>query len=182
MQCGRLALRLGLLALAACGPARGAEDHGVRASGRHPMVELGARPVTVQAEVDPASRAAIDSLAAGEAVPRRVVLEVHDVGDGLGEVYHVYLGLPAGARPDPETVHYVGTLSYYGEPGGRQTLQFDVTDVVTALAARGAWSSGRVPVTFAPSLVELPPGVQLPPQEAAPGTIGRVTLAVRPRR
>lgn len=174
MPGGRRTRRLVALAaaLAGCGPGSPAAHSTRNAS----MLELGTSAVTTQVAADPASRAAVDALAAGEAGPRRVVLEV-TLSRRPGRTYQVYVGLPPGVQPTTDSPHYVGNLAFYGPREATQSMQYDVTELARALAARGAWDADRLSVTFVPSLVEMPPGVERKtPPSRGPGIPARVTL------
>lgn len=67
-----------------------------------------------------------------------------------GAYYHVYLNLPEGQEPDPESRYFVGNIALFGEvraddPGGDRS--FDVTDQIAWLRDRGEWA-GRAELTF----------------------------------
>lgn len=57
-----------------------------------------------------------------------------------GVLYHVYLGLPAGAKPAAKDPRYVGTINFYGVPPNaspeRAFFSFDVTDAMRALRGK----------------------------------------------
>lgn len=66
-----------------------------------------------------------------------------------GVIYHVYLDLPAGAKPATNDPRHVGTINFYGVPPGsspdRAFFSFDITD-----AARKLKSRKDTTVTFVP--------------------------------
>lgn len=78
--------------------------------------------------------------AAGETEPPRIGLVLHGVQAPRTGTYHdLYAGLSAGARPDPESPYYLGTISSFGPEGARTELAFDLTDVVERLAGEDRW-------------------------------------------
>jgi tyrosinase len=108
-------------------------------------VELGADATTVAVNVPE------QSLVAETAGRLRVVIEEVELVHP-GAVYEVYLNLPAGTEPDPESDYYVGHLAVFtgvheGQDAVTGQRSFDVTDKVEALRASGDWT-GRVELTF----------------------------------
>jgi tyrosinase len=120
--------------------------------------------------------------------PAAIYLNVEDIeGEANpGLLYGVYVNLPDGEPPDPESPHFVGVLSFFGiestvpdvtdeEAPHRLRYVFDITDTVAELTARGRWNPDHLQVTFAP--IGIGPDTQLehaPP----PVRIGRVSLFV----
>ncbi|HEU0052850.1 MAG TPA: hypothetical protein VFQ39_06720 [Longimicrobium sp.] len=93
--------------------------------------------------------------------------------------YDVYVELPEGEVPDPHSLHYVGSVGWYGRSGSEQSLSLPATQAARELAARGEWNASRARVTFVPARVEAPPGAVLPPpSEPSYGTIREVRLGV----
>ena len=103
-----------------------------------------------------------------------LVLEnVHAEGP-VGSTFDVYLDLPQGATPSPESPNYVGTISFFGvtmspemnamKPG---TFSLDITDKVKAIADA---------LTETPSVTLVPTGEV---GAAARATIGAVRLVTQ---
>jgi tyrosinase len=71
-----------------------------------------------------------------------------------GVIYHVYLNLPAGAKPADYDPRHVGIINFYGVPAGsspdRVFQSFDITDAVRTLRAKGLLGNGTT-VTFHPA-------------------------------
>lgn len=146
-----------LLACTACGattPAsREGEEHPPRFE--HPTMILASYEVPVTLEGD-RTAVGIDAPphlprllaewiegaegAEGETEPPRIGLVLHGVRAPRTGTYHdLYAGLPVGARPDPESPYYLGTLSSFGPEGARTQVAYDLTGVVARLAAEDRW-------------------------------------------
>lgn len=108
-----------------------------------------------------------------------------------GVSYLVYADLEGGEPPDPESPHYLGTLSFFGieraqHPVGDEAphalqASYDITPIARELEARGAWAGHELPVTFAPLTLVGPgaeptSGVSSAPHEDRPVRIGRVSV------
>ncbi len=121
-------------------------------------VALGVGPVTV-ALAPPAGKALAARIAtAGEG--RKVYL----VAKGLGTdeppetIYQLYLGLPQGSVPSPDSPHYVGALNFFnasrgGAEAGRSDprfLSFDVTSLLRSLQSQNALGDNAT-VTIVPA-------------------------------
>ncbi|HVT16094.1 MAG TPA: tyrosinase family protein [Thermoanaerobaculia bacterium] len=132
-------------------------------------VTLGAAPVHATLSLAPAAGASAG--AAHEAFAQRLSKVAPDrslylVLKGLranvqpGVLYDVYLQLPSGTTPDKAADHRVGTISFFDTGHGDHTVagagtaakfvSFDVTDLVTKLAADKLLATGKLDVTFAP--------------------------------
>jgi hypothetical protein len=63
--------------------------------------------------------------------------------------YDIYVGLPAGTVPSPNSPHYVGILSLYAHPQNA-TFRLDITDTISYLMAQGLLNraSRTIPITF----------------------------------
>jgi tyrosinase len=101
-----------------------------------------------------------------------LVLEDVHAAAPVNAHYDVYLDLPEGAAPNPESPNYVGTINFFGVTMGPdmeamkpRSFSLDVTDKAKALDL-----SESPAVTLAPS--------GEPSEEAKP-TIGKVQLAVQ---
>jgi len=115
-------------------------------------VDLGSARTSVKVPV-PAEvgRQMLTLATAAAPKPLRVVLQgVELVHPGV--FYQVYMNLPEGATPDPESAYFLGNLAIFGEvhegtaSGSRS---FDVSDNVRALQEMGEWK-GEVSLTFVP--------------------------------
>lgn len=94
-----------------------------------------------------------------------------------GVYYEIYLGLPKGARPDPDGPHYVGNLSFFGRAGPGTSQVYDVTAVARALDQRGQWKGHTPSVTFVPrGLESARTGKALPAETAVKVHVGQVAL------
>jgi hypothetical protein len=105
--------------------------------------------VAVTLDVLPAAEAEVESiLAAGG----RVLLVVEGVRSTQpAEGWHeIYLGLPAGESPSPDSPFFVGNFTVYALEGvGGRAHDYDVTSIARALLRRGAWGQ-RVTARFVP--------------------------------
>jgi tyrosinase len=88
-------------------------------------------------------------------------------------LYHVYLGLTQGAKPEKGDPHEIGILNFYnavplegGAAASGQFRSFDVTALLKNLQQRNALTD-RTTVTIVPSGVPAP---------AAKASIGRVEM------
>ena len=91
-------------------------------------------------------------------------------------LYHVYLDLPQGSKPEKDDVHLAGLLNFYnavpadgGTPASGQFRSFDVTMLVKNLLERKALSN-QTTVTVIPSGA---------PASGANASIGRIEIAVQ---
>ena len=118
-------------------------------------VALGAGPVTVT--LAPPSGKALSARVAGVAPDRKIYL----VAKGLGTdappetIYQLYLGLPPGTAPNPDSPHYVGALNFFNAVGRSagsdpRFLSFDVTSLLKSLHAQNALA-GNATVTIVPA-------------------------------
>ena len=121
-------------------------------------VALGAGPVTVT--LVPAAGKALSARVAAAGEGRKVYL----VAKGLGTdeppetIYQLYLGLPQGAAPTPDSPYYVGALNFFnasrgGADAGRSDprfLSFDVTRLLKSLQSQSALGDNAI-VTIIPA-------------------------------
>jgi hypothetical protein len=117
-------------------------------SGGKRMIELGATPTVVPIELADEATDVVAELTQGGAAERRITLSVEGVqyDEPYGDLYELYLNLPEGQEPDFFAEHFVGILSLFSRE--QPKVEFDVTDNVLALAARGKWEARRATVTF----------------------------------
>ncbi|HSK38150.1 MAG TPA: hypothetical protein VK943_00130 [Arenibaculum sp.] len=136
-------------------------------------VQLGDAPVRVPLRMaQTAAPVYPDAVGQG----RRVLLIFEDLRAAAptGAPFDVHLGLPAGARPEPDGPHYVGTISFFdavsppGNGAEGPSAVLDVTDPFQALRARGLLDDE-------PSVTLVPSG-RLAPR--ADPSIGGVVLMV----
>lgn len=79
---------------------------------------------------------------------KRLGLYLEGVRPAGGAYFEVYAGLPAGAKADPSSPHYLGTLSSYGPRGGEgATVGYDITQLWGTLASQEKWD-GKLDLTF----------------------------------
>ena len=121
-------------------------------------VALGAAPVTVT--LAPAAGRALSTRVAAASEGRKVYL----VAKGLGTdappetIYQLYLGLPQGTAPTPDSPYYVGALNFFNAArGGAEAarsdprfLCFDVTHLVKSLQSQRALGENAT-VTIVPA-------------------------------
>jgi hypothetical protein len=112
---------------------------------------LGATPTTLTMRMP---SAAVRERARGAitAANRTLVLRVEGIKADTqpGVIYEVYVGLPAGVKPDISRPEYVGTLSTFGA-GHAGAEGFSAAWPIDAAAARALQASGdNVAVTFVP--------------------------------
>jgi hypothetical protein len=118
-------------------------------------VALGAGPVTVT--LAPPSGKALSARVASVAPDRKIYL----VAKGLGTdappetIYQLYLGLPPGTAPSPDSPYYVGALNFFNAVGrgagsDPRFLSFDVTALVKSLRSQNALAESAT-VTIVPA-------------------------------
>ena len=156
------------------------------------------RPVRLvgQTEIVPVTidvRAAA-SLRAGQrpAVQHRVFLDIEhiDAQRNPGQVYGVFLNLPAQPTDADLAAHFAGNLSLFGIEAARHPrrdqhphslrVSMDITRVLDRLADAGSWTGGRqLDVTFRPTPLQAPPDrddLRATAHPDQPITIGRVSV------
>ena len=130
-------------------------------------VELGAAPIAVQL----ATSAPGETLSARAAAKgRRIYLVFKGLGsdEPPGTVYQIYLGLPPGTAPVPDSQYYVGSLNFFNavkrgaETSDPRFFSFDVTARLGALQADQ------------PATVTLVPGS--PPRSDAKAAVGEIAI------
>jgi tyrosinase len=155
-------------------------------------VQLVGSAVTVPVTIDDRAAAAAT---AGPA-QHRAFLDIEDIeaDRNPGQVYGVYLNLPAQPGDADWAAHHVGNVALFGverarNPRGDQQphglrASLEITGLLNSLAADGSWQDGhQLAVTLAPITLEPPPGQpDLAAQLAATGhpdlpvTIGRISV------
>lgn len=78
-------------------------------------------------------------------------------------LYEVYVNLPEGATPDPRSIHYAGTLSFFGAvrtqmgdthaghgAASGNIYSFNITRLVAAQQQAGKWTGDTPNITFVP--------------------------------
>jgi hypothetical protein len=133
-------------------PTAGPERRSTLAASRPGAIELEGDEVEVLLDVLPAAESEVEAaLAAGG----RLLLVVEGVrfsqpADGWHEIY---LALPAGQSPSPDSPFFVGNFTVYALEGvSGRAHDYDVTSIVRALRRRGAWGP-RLPVRFVPGVL-----------------------------
>jgi len=96
-----------------------------------------------------------------------------------GAFFEVYANLPRGAKPDPASPYYLGTLSAFGPKGGAgATVGYDIGKLVRALESEGRWD-GDLTLTFLRRGLEPPagqPGLRTAPKETPAMRVKRVRV------
>ena len=134
------------------GVAMAAEPETLAISPRAP-VALGAGPVTVM--LAPPSGEALSARAAAVAPDRKVYLVAKGLGTDVAPetIYQLYLGLPPGSAPSPDSVYYVGALNFFnavGRGSDPRFLSFDVTALLRSLRSQNALADNAT-VTIVPA-------------------------------
>ena len=132
-------------------PADDGEASGtVLATSDESAIELGSEARSVELPTPPAAWQRLLTLAAAPGRLRLALEGVRLLHPGV--TYQVYLGLPAGAEPQPDGPHFVGHLALYAEPAetGDVVRSFEISKQVAALGRQGA-PQGPLRVTFVPT-------------------------------
>jgi Common central domain of tyrosinase/Polyphenol oxidase middle domain len=122
----------------------------------------------------------------------RVILQISDIQyqRSPGVYYEMYLDLPKGGSPSPNSPNFIGNLSFFAlkphhampnpsvdaSDGGKS--DFDVTKVVATLLRQHQWNKSQVTVTFVPKGLVDKEGrpVAITPGERA--SLGAITLSL----
>lgn len=118
-------------------------------------ITVGATQVRTELKATP-REATLESRAGSLRSGRRLYLVVRGlrVDEEPGIIYHLYLDLPAGAKPLNNDPRYVGSINFYGvppagtTPSDRVYQSFDITDAVRTLQARGLLRSSTTVTLF----------------------------------
>jgi tyrosinase len=126
-------------------------------------VELGLDPVAVEIPLDEKAKELVQKISDPKVkvVDQALVLKVEgiEVAKNPGCHYEIYLDLPKGAKPDYQSVHYVGNLTFFGlappkkakkghEEKPKADRNYDITAAVRELRSRKLWDEDKVVVTF----------------------------------
>lgn len=115
----------------------------------------------------------------GKSEGKRLGLYLDGVEGRSGAFYEVYANLPRGAKPDPASPYYLGTLSVFGPKGGAgATVGYDIGQLVRALESEGRWD-GDLTLTFLRRGLEPPagqPGLRTAPKETPAMRVKRVRV------
>ena len=141
------------------GDAMAAESEVLATSAGKP-VALGAVPVTVNLAPPASDKAApLSARIATASKDRKVYLVVKGLrtNEPPEVLYQLYVGLPPGAAPKPDGIHYVGSFNFFeamsqggGSAKSTRFDSFDVTDLVKSLQSRKALGD-TITVTIAPA-------------------------------
>jgi tyrosinase len=152
------------------------------------MVGATANPVTLTHQPSTASFAAgapTGPAAAFGAQPPEIYLNLENItGEGRPLSYSVYLNVPPGSDPQSHPELYAGELPMFGLPeasrsdrdhdGSGLHYNFDVTEIIRALEAKGDWNPKDIRVTFVP---KVPPRRAAAFQAEPPAiSVGRISL------
>jgi tyrosinase len=113
-------------------------------------------PAAAQAVTARAATPAGGFAAASTGPTPRIYLNVEDieVTKHPGVIYEVYLNQPPNEAPDPNSAHFVGTVTFFGashhQGHGGMSHRYDITNLVPALSASGKWDPNQMAVTFVP--------------------------------
>jgi len=125
-------------------------------------------PLAMAADAAAALRRKLAEVAGSRAI--YLVLDDLKAAEAPAIVYEVYLGLPAGANPQPDDPHYVDTLNFFAvaPPNTqRRARSYDVTTLVSSVLSRGTADAD-----FAVTIVGRNPGGRA----TEPPTIGSIAL------
>ncbi|HVF58410.1 MAG TPA: tyrosinase family protein [Thermoanaerobaculia bacterium] len=149
-------------------------------------VELEASPVRLTLPVPEANRGKLSRVFT-EVPEAQMVLNLDEVSFEKfpGIHYEVYVNLPEGEEADPDSIHYVGNLQFFGlkphaghEEKGPGPQSFDITANVRALKEVERWTEGSVAVTLVPRGLT---GADQKPLEARPASkirVGKISLTM----
>ena len=145
---------LNITAFNIMGAAVAAEPETLAISPGAPVL-LSAGPVTVT--LAPPSGEALSARAATIAPDRKIYLVAKGLGTDVPPetIYQLYLGLPQGSAPSPDSIYYVGALNFFNAVGrgagsDPRFLSFDVTALLKSLRAQNALSESAT-VTIVPA-------------------------------
>ena len=112
----------------------------------------------------------------GQSEGKRLGLYLDGVEGRSGAFFEVYANLPRGAKPDPASPYYLGTLSAFGPRGGAgATVGYDIGKLVRALESEGRWDGDL-------TLTSLRRGLEPPAGQPGLRTAPKNTPAVRVKR
>lgn len=86
--------------------------------------------------------------------------------------FQIYVNLPEGVAPDPNSPYYAGRLALFSLPQ-KGTFRLDITDVVSELQRRNLMTGAFISITFVP-----PPG-EIPKTIVSQGSSTQMQGAVR---
>ncbi len=147
---------------------------------------LAEEPVTVTVHLSSDIQNRIEALVRAGAPAGAIRLTVGGlaVDNRTAAAYGIYMNLPAGAVPDDQSEYYVDDLSFFGigyhqhahtggEPAAalEDSINYDITDAVRRLGARGEWRGDQVTVTFVNTAADDHTSVK--PPAALPGDRAR---------
>ncbi|MBC9031049.1 tyrosinase family protein [Sphingomonas sp. JC676] len=121
-----------------------------------------------------------------EKSPQRVLLRLDDVKQPVDENFYVrvFVGLPEGTDPSPDSPYYAGAFAFFADQGHHEgvgsTFLVDVSPTLARLRAEGRiQGDGNVPIT----LVTVPNAgkPRLAAAQIPPLSIGAVTPVLIPR-
>jgi tyrosinase len=133
------------------------------------LTMLAEQPVTVTIPLSPEVRERIENLIHAGARSGAIILNVGGLAADytVTASYGIYLDLPEGVVPEPESRHYTDEMSLFGlghrhgrmiahekhedheDPEIDDERSFDITDTVRELLLAGAWNGKELTVTFA---------------------------------
>jgi hypothetical protein len=123
-------------------------------------VALGVAPVAVTLTPRAAGAQPLSARVETVRSDRKVYLVLRGLGSAQPPetAYQVYLGLPQGTAPSPESMYYVGALNFFNAAsfGAKSNspdprfFSFDVTDLLKALQSRKVLGEGAT-VTIVPA-------------------------------
>lgn len=147
-----------------------------------PPVELGPEPVTFPIEIGQVRERIARVL---ENKSQKLLLQLGDIETETqpGVVWEVYVGLPAGQAPNPESPHYVGNIALFGSGIRNETHHGKFMPASFSFVINGAiedavrGSAEKVNVTFVPHGV-LIDGKPSRPEVKSRVKIGSASLVV----
>lgn len=142
------------------------------------------RPIALDALQQPRAQVELPPEAARAALEQRestrLLLRLDNVAapPDAGTYVRVFVGLPEGAEPSPDSPHYAGAFAFFGD--ARHPMAFnthvDIGPIVERLAAQGGASGPTI------SFVAVPAQERAVGKAAGPIRIGSVTPVLIPRR
>nr|NUR36718.1 tyrosinase family protein [Sphingomonas sp.] len=142
------------------------------------------RPVTMDALRTPRATLSLPAeatrAALSESSRQRLLLRLDNVTPpkDSGTYVRVFVGLPEGAEPSPNSPHYAGSFAFFTDPAHPMafTTMVDITSAVERNAKTGAGRDGVQSITF----VAVPAQPEL--RQVSPIQIGSITPVAIPKQ
>jgi len=160
---------------------------GAAANGRINLSEV---PVTVAISIPETATPRINDMVARK-TENKLILQLEDLQyeKSGGVYYEVYLDLPAGEKPEAKSPNFVGALSPFalkphaapGHPlkvASKVAAEYDISNIVRMLSARGAWNAKEATVTLVPRGLVDREGEPLPLPKVSGVSLGQISITL----